>query len=212
MKKINEYEIIEKIVKVYSAKKQDMLLPKEEKPYFIIDLADFDKVKGKCWTKVANKQWMRFKGVFLSREIAMAKKKQYVNYINNNEDDNTQANLQITTRSNIGANRRLNKNNLSGRKGVRYDKDVGAYSAYITKDQKKYHLGFFDDMEVASAVYNKFAELLFGKFARKNKRNNKMQVEEKELFDNCTLVLNVRVPKTAQIKSVKQRSIHDIYR
>lgn len=55
------------------------------------------------------------------------------------------------------------KNNKLGVKGVSHWN--GKFKVQIFKNQKKYHLGYYDTIEEASNVYWAAAEELFGEFA-----------------------------------------------
>lgn len=75
-------------------------------------------------------------------------------------------NLRPCNQSQNGGNHRRNKNNTSGFKGVSLLKRTGRFQAYIMKDRKRQHLGYFDTAEEAHAVYMEAAKRCFGEFAR----------------------------------------------
>lgn len=79
--------------------------------------------------------------------------------------DNRWCNLRRATHSQNMANRRINKNNTSGMKGVSQRKP-GSYRAYVNKDGKRFYLGSFASAEAAHSAYLKKAKELHGKFAR----------------------------------------------
>lgn len=83
-------------------------------------------------------------------------------HINGNKLDNRKFNLRIATVSENGMNRKVNKNNKSGLKGVSFF--GGRWRAYI---QKRF-LGYFPTKEKAAIAYNKAAQEYFGEFARLN--------------------------------------------
>lgn len=89
---------------------------------------------------------------FLHRVVTGAKKGELVDHINNDPMDNRKSNLRITTKS-INA---LNTNKTKGIipfRGVVFNKQAGKYQAKITINKKVYHLGFFNDAESASDIY-----------------------------------------------------------
>jgi hypothetical protein len=81
--------------------------------------------------------------------------------------NNQRSNLRICTPKENGYNRKINKNNKSGFKGVRNNKN--RWEVKIIKDGKYYHLGRFKDLLEAAKVYNDAAKKLFGEFAKLNK-------------------------------------------
>lgn len=88
-----------------------------------------------------------------------------VDHINGNRTDNRICNLRLaTTRQNQG-NRRLQKNNMSGVKGVSWHAAHQKWMATIRKNGRKTHLGYFANKEEAASAYQKAAILIFGQFA-----------------------------------------------
>lgn len=76
------------------------------------------------------------------------------------------ANLRPATRPQNVANTGLRITNVSGAKGVHWDKCHQRWRVRITLNGKKNHLGYFHDREVAAAVYATAAEKFYGEFAR----------------------------------------------
>jgi hypothetical protein len=75
-------------------------------------------------------------------------------------------NLRLATRSENSANRRRNRNNKSGFKGVIWDQRHGGWLARIGKNRRTYYLGRYTTAEEAHAAYAAKARELFGEFAR----------------------------------------------
>lgn len=82
----------------------------------------------------------------------------------NNQDDN----LRVATHAQNQHNRRLNKNNTSGFKGVFWDKRRKKYRAHIRVDGKKIWLGDFTDPTEAAKVRDGAAKQYHGIFATTN--------------------------------------------
>lgn len=61
-------------------------------------------------------------------------------------------------------NRKLNKNNTTGYKGV--SRNGGRYMAQSQEDGKHVHLGYFATAQEAHAAYSEYAKARFGEFAR----------------------------------------------
>jgi hypothetical protein len=88
-----------------------------------------------------------------------------VDHINCDPGENWIDNLRPATNSQSGANRKKNKNNTSGFRGVSYDKKKSAFAANIYIDRKKRFLGYAKTAEEAHAIYVSGARTLFGEFA-----------------------------------------------
>lgn len=84
-------------------------------------------------------------------------------HIDRNPSNNRFNNIRSSTRSQNGFNRRLQKNNTSGAKGIR--RKGSGYEAYIKKDRKQYYLGIHPTEAKAIAARRQAAERLFGEFA-----------------------------------------------
>lgn len=92
-----------------------------------------------------------------------------IDHINRDKLDNRLCNLREASRSQNNANIGLPAHNTSGFKGVSYFKQTGKWTAYITRDGKRRHLGTYTTAEAAAAAYDQAAIALFGRFARTNK-------------------------------------------
>jgi|SRR5215469_8624729 len=89
-----------------------------------------------------------------------------IDHINLVKWDNSWNNLREVTVSQQHANSPLQSNNTSGHKGVSWYWQRNKWRAYIKKDGKRKHLGFFLSKEEAVAAYEKAARELFGEFSR----------------------------------------------
>lgn len=92
-----------------------------------------------------------------------------VDHINGNGLDNRKQNLRLATTQENGYNRKVNKNNTSGYKGVVYHKRDKRYQCSIKINGKRIHLGYFKTAIEAAKAYNEAAIKYFGEFARLNK-------------------------------------------
>ena len=88
---------------------------------------------------------------------------------NGNKLDNRKENLRIASRSENLMNKSMQKNNTSGFRGVYWSKIVSKWMAYIKKNGKRYHLGYYINIYDAAKAYNLAADKMFGEFARFNK-------------------------------------------
>jgi hypothetical protein len=77
-----------------------------------------------------------------------------IDHINGNRSDNRLCNLRnVTQQENVQNYRNVPKHNNTGYLGVSYFKATNKFSAYVTNNYKKIHLGYFDDPKVAHEAY-----------------------------------------------------------
>lgn len=88
-----------------------------------------------------------------------------VDHIDRDASNDAINNLRLATNSQNRSNQTKNKNNSTGYKGVSFSNRAKRFTASITKDSKKNHLGYFDSAEEAHAAYCEAARELFGEFA-----------------------------------------------
>ncbi|QFR56505.1 HNH endonuclease [Bacillus phage 056SW001B] len=93
----------------------------------------------------------------LHRHIVGAKNGEVVDHINGNKLDNRKENLRITTQEQNTRNRKA--------KGYFWSKQMGKWSAQIKVDNKKIHLGYFDNKEEAISKYREAHKNAFGEFS-----------------------------------------------
>jgi hypothetical protein len=89
---------------------------------------------------------------------------QYIDHINGEPSDNAWNNLREATQTQQNANMRLRKDNTSGYRGVKWNKNRQKWHATIQKDGKARHLGAFESKEDAYAVYASAAKVAFGEY------------------------------------------------
>ncbi|MES2408775.1 MAG: HNH endonuclease [Patescibacteria group bacterium] len=91
-----------------------------------------------------------------------------VDHINGDRLDNRRSNLRICTAAENMRNRKLNKDNTSGFKGVVFYKVLNKWGSGIKFNGKFHYLGLFITKEEAAEVYNKKAKELHKQFAKLN--------------------------------------------
>ena len=112
------------------------------------------------WKKYGNQQkW---------RKLLNAPDNLEVDHINHDRHDNRLENLRLVTRQQNVFNRRLNKNNTSGYKGVYRVKNSKRWYAHIMLDYKFISLGGYVTKEDAALAYNLAAKKYFGEYAYLN--------------------------------------------
>lgn len=91
-----------------------------------------------------------------------------LDHVNRIRDDNRIENLRKATNGQNKANADLQKNNISGYKGVCWSKIAKKWHAQIKVEQNRHHLGYFSSKKKASKAYNKAALYHFGEYANLN--------------------------------------------
>lgn len=76
-----------------------------------------------------------------------------IDHIDGDRSNNRIENLRSVNRSGNNQNRGIQKNNISGVTGVRFDQERSKWSAQIQVNKKIKHLGRFKTMEEAAAAY-----------------------------------------------------------
>lgn len=88
----------------------------------------------------------------------------YIDHIDGNPLNNKIENLRECTLQQNSWNRKTNKNNVSGIKGIWYSKQRNKWKATIYSPFKK-HLGYFDTIDEAKNVLEQFRKKYHGNFA-----------------------------------------------
>jgi hypothetical protein len=73
-----------------------------------------------------------------------------LDHINHNRLDNRINNLREVTSRENQRNRAMNKNNKSGYTGVTFNKAARKYRVFVSGDNRKIHLGYFEKLEDAA--------------------------------------------------------------
>lgn len=138
---------------------------------FYFDLEDYDKIKDYCWyrtnydyviAKIPNGNDSHIK--LHNLLFPDAQKVDHIKHINY---DNRKSQLRPVTSSQNMMNRKINKNNKSGYKGVHWDKNKNKWIAFISIDRKTYSKGFkaFED---AVKQRKEWEEKYFGEYSYDN--------------------------------------------
>lgn len=144
----------------------------------LIDPEDYEIIVSHDWRlnrkkyEIQNQAYfqaaVKGKTIHLHREImgCIHGDKKYVDHIDGNTLDCRKSNLRICTNAENIQNRKRNKNNTSGYKGVTFNKKEKKWLAYINANMKHYRLGSFNTKEEAHAAWIGAAKALHGEFAR----------------------------------------------
>lgn len=137
---------------------------------FIVDADDVERVKNFSWY-ISHQGYVICdtpkRATLLHRVITSAEKGYVVDHINHEVLDNRKCNLRVVTQTENNMNRRLEKRNTSTVTGVSWFQANQKWSAYISVNKKKIHLGYFDSLEEAKDARKKAEEKYFGEHAYK---------------------------------------------
>lgn len=145
----------------------------------IVDDSDYELLNGYKWCCDSKNYAMRSEKrsetgrqkrsvVYMHRVIMKAKKGVQVDHINGDSLDNRKTNLRLASHSENMRNRKLQKNNTTGYKGVWYNKKRQKYIATIKTNGQSRTIKSADTALEAAEAYNKRALELYGDFARLN--------------------------------------------
>lgn len=89
----------------------------------------------------------------------------HTDHIDGNKLNNRKNNLRLVSISQNNKNLRIRKDNISGYKGVSWDKERYKWFAKITSDKKQIYIGRYKSIKEAVRAYNKAAMKYHKKFA-----------------------------------------------
>ena len=138
---------------------------------------DYEKVSSLTWrlgthgyaersVKLSNGRWTRELMHRLILGLEYGDDRQ-VDHINGVRTDNTRENLRFCDHSQNMRNKKLQKNNTSGFKGVTWNKVAKKWQAQIYVSRKRIHLGYYIDPSVAYEAYCAASEKMHGAFSNK---------------------------------------------
>ena len=140
----------------------------------IVDTADFEWLNQWNWIAVWSEDSKTFyaarstPSIKMHREILGCSSKEQGDHKNGNGLDNRRENLRKCSRSQNAKNRKMNRNNAYGFKGISFYKKIGKWGAHIRTNTKFIHLGCFPSAKEAAYAYDVAAKIHHGEFARLN--------------------------------------------
>ena len=139
----------------------------------IIDTEDVEKIKGHKWHLSHGYAATPIRGkiVRMSNFIMDFKSshKKVIDHKDRNPLNNSKSNFRKCTTRQNSCNKKMQKNNTSGYRGVVWDKANQKWIAAIQVNSKHIHIGRFKNKINAAIAYNKAAITHFGEFAYLNK-------------------------------------------
>lgn len=139
----------------------------EEGIEFYFDIEDYDLIKDYYWNKDQDgyiKTTKNKKYLWMHRLVTNCPDDKEVDHIYHVNHDNRKSELRIVTVSQNGMNRKINKNNTSGVKGVYWSKQRKEWYAQIRKDNIRIHLGYYKNKEDAIWVRKEAEIEYFGEY------------------------------------------------
>jgi len=95
---------------------------------------------------------------------------------NHNTLDNRRENLRICNDSQSAYNRKMRSDNLTGYKGVTFEKHKKLFRAIISVNGQRISLGRYKTAEQASVAYENAAKALHGEFYYRNNNQNEKAI------------------------------------
>lgn len=137
----------------------------------VVDAEDLPRLLQHRWSPHRGKYTMyasSSRGVLMHRFILDARKGELIDHADRNGLNNCKANLRSCGHSENQQNRRMDRRNTSGYKGVSWRKDHNIWVAYISQNGRRFSLGEFADPLKAARAYDRAALKMFGKYALTN--------------------------------------------
>lgn len=135
------------------------------KAWTLIDLSDLARVSAYRWFLIQGKTHKDgYAATFVGRRPEQRKclllhrlllnlpfeDKHQGDHINRQSLDNRRQNLRIVTKQQNAQNLSLSSKSTSGFRGVSWDKRTQKWAAYVKVNQKKIHIGYYEDKLVAA--------------------------------------------------------------
>ena len=95
---------------------------------------------------------LKFKDIYMHRLINKTSDGLFTDHINHNKLDNRRENLRTVTNSQNIMNSKLRIDNMSGHKGIWFDKSRQKWTVEIMINQKRIHLGRYIELKEALKI------------------------------------------------------------
>ena len=174
-RKYNEYNIIGNYIIGYTSKGEE----------FYFDLEDYDKVKNYCWDVDSVTKYVRTRlktGQKISMHKLLFPEAEIIDHKNRNRQDNRKSNLRLCTSRENMMNKSVYKNNTSGLIGVRWHKQHKKWCSEIGFDNRRIHLGYYDDKEDAIHARLEAEVKYYGEFAPQQHLFEKYGIDNEVIY------------------------------
>lgn len=136
-----------------------------------VDLEDLERVKKRVWHKLDDDYFINNEKEYIQRFIMKGYhnlNNMIVDHKNHDKSDNRKENLRICSYVENARNREISSINTSGTTGVYWAKRQGKWKAFIVKNKKKVHLGYFINKDDAINAREKAENETYKEFSYKN--------------------------------------------
>lgn len=140
-----------------------------------IDDNDYELIKNFKWNILEVTPNNKYATTYIERKLVLMHrllmgfpKGKEIDHIDGNGLNNSRSNLRICSHKDNLRNRKINKNNKSGFKGVNYlaTKGKKKWRSYIYVNGKTINLGYYLTSQEAAEAYEKASKEYFGEYAR----------------------------------------------
>jgi hypothetical protein len=154
-------------------------IPLTQGQFALVDAEDYDRVMCYKWMAMRHRStYYAMRSIRIDSKKAVVMMHRFILNITDpfvkvdHEDmdglNNTRDNIRIATVSNNNCNKKKQRNNTSGYKGVWWHKKHQKWYAAIRKDRKAIFLGLYTDAADAARAYDVAALIYHGEFALLN--------------------------------------------
>jgi hypothetical protein len=153
----------------------DISTKKHPNTFALVDDSDFCRLNQYKWhmLKVRNSNYVSRKNkingiwvnVFMHREILSPPKGVMIDHVDGNGLNNQKKNMRLCSHSQNMQNRRKHKLTYSKYKGVVWNKKLNKWQSRILHENKRIHIGTFQNEIDAAKAYDKKSKELCGEFA-----------------------------------------------
>lgn len=164
--RVKRHEVVQPLDQSYR------LIPLTRGQNAIVDVEDFETLSKRTWFAVLNHNTNSFvvtagddPRVLMHRVVTNCPSGKEVDHRNHDTLDNRKENLRVCLHPENQRNRRRSRNNMSGYKGVSWNKECQKWQARIMNLGNPVFLGLFQSKIDAARAYDQAAKTHFGDFA-----------------------------------------------
>jgi len=142
----------------------------DDEDYLIACQYKWCAVQGKyTWYAVTRQKFDgKYKTLYLHRFLMQPSIEMEIDHKDGDGLNCLRSNMRLCRSLDNNRNRKIQRGNKSGYKGVRWDSRLKKWRSEISVKNKVIHLGVFIQKEDAGLAYNEAAKLHYGEFAKQN--------------------------------------------